>query len=328
MHQQPSATSSSRKKKEAPEIIVLSGSEEDNDASTESLKESHKKRVIVDAIEHVGSTEHEKGAPSPITNDNEDDVDEGIDKQQEDTLANKEPTTMDLDTSKSAVSLSANPFAQFAASASATNPPLPSKRHVDIAQWISSSSNKNHPPQKKKQRNSNQSSESNKWVRMKELSGSEQARIVDKWHSMVVADSDSSDDDNKANMSTMQDRRFQIFVAARLHARCQEGPVRQALKALHRRLCPEYGPKLSVSLLASTDPDLWQDSINNLQYYATKARQIHKASNEILNQFSGIVPENEADLKRITGIGPVFADLLAFVNTTELHQSRQGQQGD
>lgn len=129
------------------------------------------------------------------------------------------------------------------------------------------------------------------------------------------------DDDN--NNNTMEDKRFQILVAARLHARCQEGPVRQAMQSLHATLCPTHGPKLSVELLAQTDPEVWMQSISNLQYYPTKARHIQKAATTILEQFRGQVPEQEADLQKLMGIGPVLADLLAFVNTRQVHLDRQ-----
>jgi len=33
----------------------------------------------------------------------------------------------------------------------------------------------------------------------------------------------------------------------------------------------------------------------------------------------GKVPECESELRKITGVGPVMADLLAFVNNVEAH---------
>ena len=152
---------------------------------------------------------------------------------------------------------------------------------------------------------------------MADLSAIEQERIIQKWHSMVV--------DKGNNNTTTEDRRFQILVAARLHARCQEGPVRQAMQNLHAKLCPAHGPKLSVELLARTDPELWMESIKNLQYYPTKARHIQRAATIIMEQFRGRVPEKEAELQKLTGIGPVLADLLAFVNTRQVHLDRQRQ---
>ena len=128
--------------------------------------------------------------------------------------------------------------------------------------------------------------------------------------------------DSNHTKLTLEDRRFQIFVAARLHARCQDGPVRLAMKRLYQRLCPTHGETLAAPLVARLEPDIWMDAIQNLQYYPTKARHLHKAANEILTNFSGKVPETERELKTLTGIGPVLADLLAFVNTTALHRSR------
>ena len=217
--------------------------------------------------------------------------------------------------SSSCIASHKNPFAQFAAHNGAEKGST-SKRTIDLSQWIA--------PEKKKTKTKEKAScnKTTKWVRMRELSTDEQNRIVQKWHSLI---------DPKASL---EDGRFQMLVAARLHARCQEGPVRQAMQNLQARLVrspsslpgqPGQPPlrTLSVQLLAQTNPDDWMDAVKNLQYYPTKARHIHKAANEIMEHFQGQVPECEEDLQKLTGIGPVLADLLAFVNTREVHQSRR-----
>ena len=84
------------------------------------------------------------------------------------------------------------------------------------------------------------------------------------------------------------------------------------------------GGALSVeSMAAVDDPDVMVPSIRNLQYHNTKAKHLVKAAQEIKSQFRGQVPEDEHSLKQITGIGPVLADLLAFVNTKERHHQAQ-----
>lgn len=210
-----------------------------------------------------------------------------------------------------------NPFAKFAAvtesSASRNKRPSP----IDFSQWTA-------PPKKKPTKSASTTTAAaanNKRVRMEDLSKDEQERVVDKWHSMVVI-SDDDNDGNPASSCSMEDRRWQILVAARLHARCQEGPVRQALQRLHGHLVPAHGPTLSVHLLATVDPDEWTEAIRNLQYYPTKARHIHQAARQIVRNFGGQVPERDDHLQTLTGIGPVLADLLAFVNTRHVHQAR------
>ena len=205
-----------------------------------------------------------------------------------------------------------NPFAQFAASGSSLH-----KRPTDLPQWLAPpKKTKPNPPQK----SAAASSSSSSWIRMRDLPASEQERIVIKWHSLVRFRSNSSG----APRPCLEDSRFHILVAARLHARCQEGPVRQAMQALYRH----WDGKLTVQTLATADPEDWKDVIRNLQYYATKARQLQKAAREILQQFNGQVPEMDQDLRKLTGIGPVLADLLAFVNLRQVHHQQRGQSQD
>ena len=77
---------------------------------------------------------------------------------------------------------------------------------------------------------------------------------------------------------------------------------------------------ITLDNIASADPDeLARECLTNLQYYNCKAEHIVKAAQEVQKQHRGIVPEDEHSLLRLTGIGRVFADLLAFVNTKEKH---------
>jgi endonuclease III len=138
---------------------------------------------------------------------------------------------------------------------------------------------------------------------MSDLPISEKNKIVMKWFSFI----DSTTND-------IEDRRFQVLVAARLHARCQEAAVRKAMQNLNERINP-----LTVNTVAVMDPLIISDCISNLQYHNTKAKQIVQASKEVLSQYNGIVPEEERELRMLTGIGPVFADLLSHVNTREMH---------
>lgn len=290
--------------------------------------------------------------PPPTTTSNDDGDSFNDDKLQEKTAAalEVEKEQQNVSSSSLAITTRTNPFAQFAASSSsATQSTLLSKRRPCIdtpastslqssrllgKRPLSSSSKTAAAALSKAKRprhaKSVDSCKNNNWVRMADLSAQEQQRIVDKWHSLIVdtKDDDNSNDDRRdgssSNYSSQEDRRFQVFVAARLHARCQEGPVRQAMQALYQRLLPEYGPHcLSASTMASIDPEEWMEAIHNLQYYPTKARHIHKAANEIINKYAGIVPESSADLQTLTGIGPVLSDLLAFVNTVQVHESRR-----
>lgn len=141
------------------------------------------------------------------------------------------------------------------------------------------------------------------FVPIRELPCSEQKKITAKWHSLV-----------DPSTNNVEDRRFQLLIAARLHARCQESTVRKAMQNLYKSITP-----FTVHTVAALDPNTISACIQNLQYHNMKAKHAVQAANEILNQFDGMVPEDEHELRMLTGIGPVFADLLSYVNTREIH---------
>jgi endonuclease III len=145
--------------------------------------------------------------------------------------------------------------------------------------------------------------------RMETLSPAEVENVKRKWYSFLQ-EGDS-----------MEDQRFQLLVAARLHARCQDKAVHQAMVELRKSLLPM---SFSAETLARADPNQLQECISNLQFYSVKAKQIVQAANEIVDQCGGQVPESESSLIKVTGIGPVFADLLATINTRAEHQKRRG----
>jgi hypothetical protein len=148
------------------------------------------------------------------------------------------------------------------------------------------------------------------WIPMNFVSPSQRSEIVQKWHSMATSE------------ASLEDRRFEVFIAARLHARCQEGTTRKAKTQLRERL----GAVLTVATIARSEPEDFVDALSCLQYYSTKAKHIVKAAREIVSQFDGEVPERKDHLLTLTGIGPVFADLLAVVNTRSIHRHHLEQQ--
>lgn len=81
---------------------------------------------------------------------------------------------------------------------------------------------------------------------------------------------------------------------------------------------------LTVDHVAGANPDDLAKCLTNLQYYNVKAQHLVRAAKEIQLQFGGVVPEDEHALNRITGVGKVFADLLAFVNRREVHEGGGG----
>lgn len=184
-----------------------------------------------------------------------------------------------------------NPFARFA------HQPKSPPKQVDLSRWV-------QQPNKKPRTFVSSGTE---FVKICDLDDKEQAAIVKKWHSM-----------GDRNVS-MEDNRFQILIAARLHARCKEATVRTAMQQLRQA----FQGELTVERMAQASPDDFSASIANLQYYPTKAKQLVQAANEIRTRYGGHVPEEEHELKKLSGIGPVLADVLAFVNTRAMHIRRR-----
>jgi endonuclease III len=191
-----------------------------------------------------------------------------------------------------------NPFACFAHKSSETSP-----RTTNPLKWRivnRAVSDDKQAQRAKKKKSSSKKTES--FTSVNELSADEKLRITKKWHSMA---------DKSAPLEV---RRFQVLVAARLHARCQEPTVRKAMKSLRDNL-----DDFTAESVAKVDPEILALCITNLQFYNAKAKQIVKAANEIMSQFNGQVPEDVNCLLQITGVGKVFADLLSYVNTRKAH---------
>ena len=212
----------------------------------------------------------------------------------------------------------------------------PSKQCPAVRISIHTNRNATNKNSSKKKRDGKGGGTVEAFVRMKDLSLEEQQRITKKWQSLA--------DPN----APLEVRRFQVLVASRLHARCQEPSVRKAMSELRQLFHdnnsssndgsniatsttpataadndPNAGESSNVSsgsyfharTVAKADPEVLAHYMSNLQFYNVKAKHIVEASKQIVAQFGGIVPEDEHSLLQIIGIGKTFADLLAFVNT-------------
>lgn len=183
---------------------------------------------------------------------------------------------------------------QFASFAFQSTRPLPPKQESRFLKWSSAS--------KRNTKKLEEQAKNKTFVKMADVSSEEQERIKEKWHSLVDP------------TATLEVKRFQLLVAARLHARCQEVSVHKAMNRLR-----DVFPELTVEALAAADPELVASCITNVVHYNVKARHIVKSAQEVKIRFGGKVPEDAKSLLELTGIGRVFADLLAFVNTREAH---------
>jgi endonuclease III len=144
---------------------------------------------------------------------------------------------------------------------------------------------------------------------LSELSVHELNQIRRKWHNLIIIDGSEKDS------RSLEDARFHMLVAARLHARCHEPAVRKCMIALH-----DAGV-LTCTALAVCDPTVLASLLVNVPHYNVKAQQLVQAAKWLISRFYGQVPESKEDLMTIPGIGPVFADLLSVINTRAVHSS-------
>ncbi len=223
-----------------------------------------------------------------------------------------------------------NPFAKFAFGATSTSFESRLGNHTS-ATWQQHSSltrtmkrpnndskasgddEKDAAPKKNHACSKDEKKKEKEFVKMKDHPPEVQARITRKWHSM--ADPSAS----------LEDRRYQVLLAARLHARCQEPTVRKAIQKLREHFESRSQTTITVDKMAKSDPKELAVHISSLQFYNVKAKQIVKAAQEIQSRHGGVVPEDELSLLQITGIGKTFADLLAFVNKREAHERLAAQ---
>lgn len=260
--------------------------------------ESNQKQDVIEVLDDSSIEEDDVGECAHIRNDDRQ-IDEGEEEDERETAQDinntreehqKQAEVVEPDSAK-------NPFSQFAFSAAGSP-----QKQGSLTKWMQSNANGKQPSNNKKKPRTFQSG-GTEWIKMEDLPKHERDKIIAKWHGLVDP------------AASLEDRRFQVLVAARLHARCQEPVVRSAMLSLRNALHND----LSVAHVAQANPKDLAPAINNLQYYNTKALHIVKAAQEIKSQFGGVVPESEHLLKQLTGVGPVIADLLAFVNTRARH---------
>ena len=124
--------------------------------------------------------------------------------------------------------------------------------------------------------------------------------LIAKWHSFA-----------SPNVPT-EERRFQVLLAARIHARVQEPIVYRAMDRLRRHF-NEKGEKLTCTTLARCEVEEIAPLLSSVLFGNTKAKHIIQASKDLM-RFGGKVPETMIGLQSITGIGPQLSEILYTVN--------------
>jgi endonuclease III len=144
--------------------------------------------------------------------------------------------------------------------------------------------------------------------------------LITKWHSFS--------DEN----APLEERRFQVLIAARIHARCQEKVVSQAMQRLREYFAQKETAddgqhnsmqSLSPQYLAQCDPETdIAPLLSSVLFGNVKAQHIVLAAQDVLSKFRGQVPESMVSLKDITGIGPKLAAILNIVNRRDTYSSQ------
>lgn len=200
-----------------------------------------------------------------------------------------------------------NPFAQWArpVTMDETRPSRILPRHCDDDAMKRKTN--------KRKRGNGTKKSSSSFTPMKELSAAEQRQEIEKWHSLVrLFEKKPPFDDDE-----VEPRRFHLLVATLLHARCQEPCVRQAILRWNAAF-----DDISVPTVAQCTVEEIQPHFRNLQYHRTKAQYIIAAAQHLLRYCQGVVPTEAAALLALPGVGPLFADLLAFVNAPAVHEQQ------
>lgn len=164
----------------------------------------------------------------------------------------------------------------------------------------------------KKRRKTTTKNKCDDYVPVQQLPVDEQERIRVKWQGLA---------DPHAPLEV---RRFQVLVAARLHAQSKEPIVKAAMDNLRKHFSDtsnnaeevdEVMACLCAKSLSRADPKVIALLIPSVLFANTKSDHIVKAASEVCSRFGGIVPQSRHGLMELTGIGPKLADILHFANS-------------
>jgi len=134
-----------------------------------------------------------------------------------------------------------------------------------------------------------------------DASGPEGERAVRKWQGLA------------SHGTTVQERRFQMLVAAILHPKTSERVVREHMDSLRSWARREERGTLRAATLVGVTVDVLKAQLEGVHWHKVKAQRIISAAEALRERWNGEVPYREKDLLTLPGIGPQSAGLLAFV---------------
>ena len=103
--------------------------------------------------------------------------------------------------------------------------------------------------------------------------------------------------------SLLYPKDYELLFATRLAAQCTDERVNQVTPALFSRF-----PTLES--LAEADTSEVEDYIHSCGFFRAKARDIVAASQMLVADFNGVVPDNMDDLLKLPGVGRKTANLI------------------
>lgn len=96
---------------------------------------------------------------------------------------------------------------------------------------------------------------------------------------------------------------FELLVAVMLSAQCTDARVNIVTKDLFKIAnTPEAFAQMKVSDI--------EKLISSISFFRNKAKHIHEASKQIIDNFGGIVPETMEELTTLSGIGRKSANVI------------------
>ncbi len=96
---------------------------------------------------------------------------------------------------------------------------------------------------------------------------------------------------------------FELLVAVMLSAQCTDARVNIVTKDLFKIAnTPEAFAQMKVSDI--------EKLISSISFFRNKAKHIHEASKQIIDNFEGIVPETMEELTALSGIGRKSANVI------------------
>jgi endonuclease III len=109
-----------------------------------------------------------------------------------------------------------------------------------------------------------------------------------------------------AHCELNHDNPFELVIAVLLSAQCTDALVNRVTKDLFQKY------KTPEDYLAVTEEELQQD-IRSIGLYRTKAKNIRKLCQILLDQYGGEVPPNRDELTKLPGVGRKTANVVVSV---------------